>query len=232
MAMGKNTFSIYAPFFTGFYSGNFDAGDKAYWDIDNDLNYYRDEMGVELDSDEDIEFDYESYQNDIAHAWCKCLQEHFPDVVQSVEFEGIWSPKYYNFETDKIEIKVQLADDWKTVMTKFMKDNYDWLQGVIHNDWTSRDGFMSFMDNDIEAWWSDLFAEEDSRYVECMLTYMMCRENEHIQDDIIDEVMNMGDLDIYTRLTESGREKVAEIEEKKRIKLLNEKYQLKIPFEN
>jgi hypothetical protein len=87
------------------------------------------------------------------------------------------------------------------------------------------------MDNDIEDWRDNLFAEEDSRYIECMLTYMMYRENEHIKEEIIDEVLNMGDLDIYTRLTESGKEKVTAADEKKRIKLFNEKYQLKIPFE-
>jgi hypothetical protein len=230
MATEKSVFSIYSPFFPGFYGTVFDASDKAYYDIEDDIDYYRNEYGIELNADEDIDFKYKEYESDIAQVWCDSLRAYLPDCVESVEYNGISSPREYNFRNDELDITVVMTDDWKLKMTEFMKQNYDWLAARIKKDWTSYDGFMSFMDNDIECWWDRLFAEEDGRYVECMIGYMMYRANENIRDALINDVFWNGDSDIYTFLTDSGKEKVAAAEEAKRIKALNEKYQLKIPF--
>ena len=230
MVTDKTIFNIYSPFFPGFYGGVFDASDKAYYDIESDVDYYKSEYGIELDSDEDIEFDYKDYENDVAHVWCECLRDCLPDCVESMTFDGIWSPREYNFKNDELELTIVLKADWQKTFADFMQNNYEWLKERIHKDWSSRDGFMSFMENDIDEWPRCLFEDGDDRYIECIITYMMYRENKNIADALVNDVLQSGDGDIYTRLTDSGKEKVAEAEEKMRIKALNEKYQLKIPF--
>ena len=93
------------------------------------------------------------------------------------------SPAYYNFETDKIYANATLSDDWREQVLKFMRDNKDWLSERIKKDWTSYDGFMSFMDNTYDAWLTRFETEEDidPRYLATMVGYIMLIENDDIR---------------------------------------------------
>ena len=54
-----------------------------------------------------------------------------------------------------------------------MKENAEWLRERIWKDWTSYDGFISFMDNNLNDWYNHIFKEMDERYIGSMITYMM-----------------------------------------------------------
>ena len=143
----------------------------------------------------------------------------------------------YNFDTDHIYADIELRDDWKDVMRGFMTENTDWLRDRIKKDWTSYDGFMSFMSNVLEEWDSYLFEEEDERYIATMLGYMMYRENEEIIRDMSYEAREDIYPETYVFITEDGKEKLANLkaewEEGVRIgtiRLPDDK-QLEIPFE-
>ena len=227
----KNEFSVYVPFFPGFYGSIFDSTNVAYGDIQNEMKYYKDEYGIELNVN-DLDFNVKEWENAVATLWCEAINSRLPECVVAFKFECISSSKYYNFSNDKLEAVVEMADNWEEAFRKFMSDNYDWLANRIREDWTSYSGFMSFMENNIDDWYKCLFEDHDARYVECMITYMMYKENNKIRDEISDEVFEEAyESSIYYFLTESGEEKVAAAEEKKKIKEFDEKYQLKIPFD-
>ena len=80
-----------------------------------------------------------------------------------------------------------------------MDENKDWLRDRIKKDWTSYDGFASFMSNnfddtsrdDDEDYWGDkswyfhLFSGDSDRwgcYISTIIGYMMYRENKNIRD--------------------------------------------------
>ena len=183
--------SIELPFFPGFYESALYDSDTSYWAIKEELEYYyqQDLLPEHPEyanlTEDDLDFRFSDYCKDVQDAFIEVWKDHAPEIVESVEFDELVSPKYYNFSTDRLFAFVELRDDWKDVMRHFMAENYDWLQKRIHDDWTSYDGFCSFMENDVDEWDEHLFQEKDCRYISTMLGYMMYRENENIRGDLV-----------------------------------------------
>ena len=225
--------NIELPFFPGFYESDLENGDTAYWAIKEELDYYRNECDTpckELTED-DLDFDYEKYREDVRGAWVDAWKDHAPEIVLSVDNVTMWSPRYYNFDTDRVYADVELREDWMDEMRHFIALNYDWLQERIHKDWTSYDGFCSFMSNDVDEWPSYLFEEMDSRYISTMIGYMMYRANKEIRNDLV--MIALEDIydGSYVFLTEDGEQKVKEGIENGTVKVYDPA-QLKLPFED
>ena len=162
--------SIEIPFFPGFYETDLMNSDTAYWAIKEELGYYHDDLCDEHPeykhlTEDDLDFRYSDYEKDVAEAFLEVWELHAPaDIVESVEFDCISSPRQYNFSNDRLFAYVELKDGWQDVMRHFIASNYNWLQERIHDDWTSYDGFMSFMDNDVDEWGAHLFDEQDEAW--------------------------------------------------------------------
>jgi len=65
-----------------------------------------------------------------------------------LEFEEMTSPRFYNFETDRLFAKVNRADLAKMLRAVRGSRLNDWIKGQF----TSRSGFISFYPNDISRW--------------------------------------------------------------------------------
>lgn len=221
--------NIELPFFPGFYESDLENGDTAYWAIKEELQYYQEECDTpcpELTED-DLDFNYSDYEKDIREQWADGWKDNAPEIVLSVRNIEMTSPKYYNFSTDRLWADVELRDDWREKMRTFMKENAEWLKGRIKEDWTSYDGFCSFMSNDYEDWFDYIFEEQEERYISTMIGYMMYRENKNIRNDLVMYALEDIYAPSYAFLTESGKEKVDEVVKKKE----SMKDQLEIPFE-
>ena len=83
--------------------------------------------------------DYKATYNEYAKAWLTVFNA-FNDV--DLEFEGIDSPNYYNFTTDKIVAYVGDVDEQRLHDITRDPDFFDWADERL----TSRDGFISFYD--------------------------------------------------------------------------------------
>ena len=71
-----------------------------------------------------------------------------------------------------------------------MDENKEWLTERIKKDWSSRDGFFSFMDNTYEGWYEELQSDDaDERYIGVMIGYIMYCANEDIYDDLITDTL-------------------------------------------
>ena len=67
-----------------------------------------------------------------------------------------------------------------------MDANKEWLVKRIREDWTSCDGFNSFMDNNYDDWYKEFQKDDvDERYICTMIGYMMLLANENIYNDLI-----------------------------------------------
>ena len=225
--------NIELPFFPGFYESDLENGDTAYWAIKEELQYYQEECDTpckEL-TEADLDFNYEQYEEDVRNAWVDAWKDHAPEIVLSVEGVTMTSPRYYNFDTDRVYAIVELSDDWREKMRAFMKENAEWLKGRIHEDWTSYDGFCSFMSNDYEDWFDYIFEEQDELYISTMIGYMMYRANKEIRNDLVMIALEDIYAGSYVFLTDEGKAKVEAGIEDGSVKVYDPA-QLKLPFED
>ena len=225
--------NIELPFFPGFYESDLENSDTSYWAIKEELDYHRnycDTPCKELTED-DFEFHYGDYEKEVRENWADAWKENAPGIVLSLENVTMWSPRYYNFDHDRLYADIELADNWQDVMQHFMDKNYDWLKDRIYDDWTSYDGFMSFMSNDVDEWGDFLFNKQDVRYISTMLGYMMYRENGSIRNDLVMYALDDVYAGSYVELTEEGKEKIKAGIEDGSVKVYDPN-QLTIPFEN
>ena len=231
----SKTFNLQIPFFPGFYETDLMNCDTSYWAIKNELQWLKEDCREEhpeyqILTEDDLDFRYSDYEHDLATAFLEAWNNNAPEIVLGVENLTIDSPRYYNFRNDEMFADVELRDDWKDEMRHFIASNYDWLKERVAEDWTSFDGFMSFMDNDIDEWNAHLFEEEDVRYISTMLGYMMYLENKEIRNDLITNTLEDIYDGSYVFVTDAAKERIKEAVENGEIRLYDPA-QLKLPLE-
>ncbi len=169
--------NTWLPVFPGFYNSIFepDETDEMYY-----INKERQEKGLsELDWNQ-FEWDYEEYQNNI------CLQctDHVDGVLKdldfanSVTFERLSYPQYYNFRNDSIDCEIEFTEKQLQAIYKYLETNADEFKEYIKDHYTSCSGFISSYSNDSEAWLYD-FDEIilDSHQCGAILDFVMRNED-------------------------------------------------------
>jgi hypothetical protein len=75
--------------------------------------------------------------------------------LTSLEFESLKSPKYYNFETDRIFCFISL-DETQKIFNYIENIDINLLKNAIKETFTSRSGFISHYPNSLEQWPQEL----------------------------------------------------------------------------
>ena len=256
-------YNIQLPFFPGFYESDLKNCDTAYWALKEELENYQkeyaygnpDEQAIYAQlTEDDIDFDDDRYEEDVRNAWVESFRGYLPEFVLSLENVEMTSPRYYNFETDRLWGDVELRDDWMDVVRKFMEENSDWLRERIKDEWTSYDGFMSFMSNNFDdlshdedddtwktdkSWYWHLFSGQSDRF-ECYLStiigYMMYREDKDIRDHLVMDALEDVYAGFYVYITDEGQARLDELKAQREEDIregriqLPDPAQLEIPF--
>jgi hypothetical protein len=256
-------YNIQLPFFPGFYESDLKNCDTAYWALKEELEYYQKEYAYNNPeeqaiyaqlTEDDIDFDDDRYEEDVRNAWVESFRGYLPEFVLSLENVEMTSPRYYNFETDRLWGDVELRDDWMDVVREFMVENSDWLRERIKDEWTSYDGFMSFMSNNFDdlshdededywkcdkSWYWHLFSGQSDRF-ECYLStiigYMMYREDKDIRDHLVMDALEDVYAGFYVYITDEGQARLDELKAQREEDIregrivLPDPAQLEIPF--
>lgn len=109
-----------------------------------DKIYYSSEFGI----------DYSFIRSGMAKWYCEAWCEQFSEVTGiklEYEYETYTSPKYYNFESDRLFAYITDASV-AALFTASEADNHNHLQERIKAEFTSRDGFISGYSNDVNQW--------------------------------------------------------------------------------
>jgi len=130
--------------FSGFYNSHHDSN------LDYELeSMFSDENGnsyqsiVEKASDL---ADWQAIHTDYAKKYTEALATKFD--IRSLKFSKLSSPKFYNFETDRIFCTITQ----KEVKRIFKLVNKELLENEIKDRFTSRSGFISYYPNTIKEW--------------------------------------------------------------------------------
>lgn len=155
--------------FSGFYHSWHDQ------ELDNALNYITSDCHGEVLSKKLFELAFDSINWKEVHlAYAKKYTELVADRFQlKIKFKMLCSPKYYNFETDRIIATIELpeVERIKSVIT------YSGLQAICKEDFTSRDGFISHYKNDYTLWPIDLEEWDHNQVGTLLQAYIKEHEN-------------------------------------------------------
>ena len=189
----KKNFEIRLPFFCGFYESPLYNSDTLYWETTEDeMEYWRERFDDETLTADDLDIDFPRFKEECAKEYMDVFFNNAdcPDFIKSMEFSEIVSPRYYNFETDKLYVNVEFEEDWRDKVKTFMDENKEWLTERIKEEWSSRDGFCSFMDNTYDGWYEELQKDDaDERYIGVMIGYIMELANKDIYDELITDTL-------------------------------------------
>lgn len=199
--MGKtnNTYEIEVPFFPGFYNAILMDSDRLY-DIADEMSC---DTGKDISAD-DLGLDFKAYSEACCEAFIEAFESRMPSVVKEVGDHHLYSPREYNFSNDKLYASVTMVDGWQDEMLKFINDNEDWFEKKIKADWTSYDGFFSFMPNTVNEWKEELSKDNPvPTFIEVVISYMMLREHgEDIAFLLAEEVVEQVYMEKYVSLND------------------------------
>ena len=164
------------PSFYGYYGSIFDDVDTS-----SELEYIneiRTENGLpDLENDDLIEWDYKTYYSQLNLQLCNCVEDFLSelDLIKSIEFIALHSPKYYNFTNDVIECKIDVNP--KNIRNYINNNLQEFEKHLIENH-KSRDGFNSFYEYDLDFWLDrmDNFKQLDHIEINSILSFIC--ENE------------------------------------------------------
>ena len=159
--------------FEGFYD--------SIWEPDTEIYYECERTGQE--EYVDFTFDDQEYRHDICEnytqVWEVWLREFISDDIQ-LEFLEVVSPQYYTaWDTDRCRVKIQLTQAAEDAIIAKIEQHRELLATWIKENHTSRDGFISYLSNDIDQWPSRLFDDNEIRqpaYLFYMLYYIVKAE--------------------------------------------------------
>lgn len=174
------TIKFYIPF-QGFYDSIFTA-------IVDDV--IEDEiMEGYITAEQDI--DYKTIYEDMAEHIFNSIVETVDDEYYTnflISYEGLDSPRYYNFRTDKLKASCS-EDTYKSILEEF-KDN-DELMEFIDEASISRDGFTSFYEGYEEV------IKEPSIYLEYLFQWLVFVK---LEEEILNECMDCIRETIYNNI--------------------------------
>lgn len=148
-----NTIEINLPNFPGFYSSILDLSECI--EIDSSAGS---DDGHMAQSQYDA-IDWVSTNNSIAKHYLKEYIKNYESILKqfgiSLDFVKVYSPKYYNYSTDKLVCKATF--DAQNLIVKLRNEltgdlRIDDITTLIKHKFTSSVGFVSFYTNDVGEW--------------------------------------------------------------------------------
>lgn len=94
-----------------------------------------------------------AYQN-LARDYLDSFADELRDTLGipvTLQWESMSSPREYNFATDRVFATISESDIWRLwVMSS--RDGHETLRAIVRQRFTSRSGFLSYYDNDLDSW--------------------------------------------------------------------------------
>lgn len=189
--------------FIGFYETIFSNSDEfidGEMELKSELEFKCQDNGIDIDIekiDVYLEYmDYAKYKKDVCN---KFMEVYVDEIIyalpseitenESFKFERadnsieVVSPKYYNYSTDRCYCDVET----NYVTLDLIKKHALGLKGVreyIKKCFTSRDGFISYLSNDVDYWKSLPINEYEQNMLIALLDMLLLLSDKNIFESI------------------------------------------------
>jgi len=178
------------PIFPGFYNTLFEPDESN--EIE-DINSLRKERGLKEISFDDVDFDYDSYRNEISLCCVKFIEEKLKKlgIIKKIIFQEMHSPNFYNYSNDSINIEVEYLFE---NLSKYVNNNKDKFCVYLKKEYTSRPGFMSFYSTSFDEWSKDTenFTQFDNEHFFGSILKFICLNEEISEDDMFEYCQDFG----------------------------------------
>ena len=207
--------------FPGFYYSWYDQEIDHALESQSEAYIERDPRDISVTLKDKVEaifhsnFNGDSYRKTVAKSYTKAFNAWFEDKYEldlELEFESMISPKYYNFETDRVF--AYISEEKARALCDLARPKLD---AEIKRRFTSRDGFISHYPNNLSDW-PRYLSDWDHNQLGTLLTALFNTEEDadfeifeslyeavsHAVDEAID--WDGVDADIHNLLLEKARE--------------------------
>ena len=180
--------------FYGFYESIYlNYEEISYYEIE-DLAELETRLNQELENNFYIVYDWNDqeraeYFNNVGVTFMDnmkyLINYYIPEDMQQkdyyeleIEYQGVYSPKYYNYTTDKIYYKIKTNEKTMQELKKYIL-NLQGAEQYIFKRFKSYDGFISFLSNDIDYWKTEPI-EIDEKYIGALIDMLLKLNDEDI----------------------------------------------------
>lgn len=155
--------------FEGFYESNL---------FNSDTEFYLNEMLQDEEHPQSYEIDFTSYCEDVANHATELLTDYCilysnENIIKSMDYKGLSSPRFYNFSTDKLIIDIDFN---LTKLKAYINKNKSDFNQYLKDNFTSCDGFISYIANNYNDFMLD-YSEpwNKEKCINVMLEYYILR---------------------------------------------------------
>ena len=166
--------------FPGFYESNL---------LNSDTLYYHDSESLpDGYCWEFVKGGYDNFCKETCKEWVNAISDNFEDNPLGMtigKYKSMWSPREYNFSTDRISFEVSV-DLRKLKKYCFNTERSDFNQ-YLHDKWSSYDGFISFIPNNVPEFMEKY--RHDKSLIDIMIEYYLLRfiNFEDVEYDVLEE---------------------------------------------
>lgn len=190
--------------FYGFYNSIFLNDEEIYEYEMEDLTELETELNQELENKFYISYEWSDqdrneYFNNVGAEFIEnmkyLINYYIPEEMKQkdyykleIEYTGIYSPKYYNYTTDKIDYIIKTNKQTMQELKKYILD----LAGAeqyIFKRFSSYDGFISFLSNNIDYWKTEPI-ETDELYTGPLFDLFLNLNDKNIMEDLNIETLD------------------------------------------
>lgn len=153
--------------FCGFYESVLWHGDSEYdWNYNERSNVKNPDRYVNHEVK-----DFENFCKDVCTDIAGEISQLLVDgeICTECEYESMSSPREYNFTTDKLNLLLKIDIDWlkgELIGNAELRAAFD---DYLHAKYTSYDGFISFVENNVDGY----FKESVDEYPDVMVDYWL-----------------------------------------------------------
>jgi hypothetical protein len=184
---------VQLPVFPGFYESLFDP---QYVEAHANEILVDDEHPEEWDMTPEIVKKYKQLVGQAVTSQMELRVNDFLSTEFSFQFVEIWSPREYNYTTDKVFVDVHFEQTDFDKLVQYLHKNKEKFEQYVKETFTSCSGFISFHSNDVNVWFDEyipsILAVEDCFYLYPLFEFVC--ENERyngysLYDDV--EILNI-----------------------------------------